>query len=177
MWASVVAPPLTPPEEIDMRKQTHGSGLLVVVELGGEWPSYLEQAGTAGRRVLAQVEGESPAAFSERVVQGLEGLFGRGVRLSTLALACNERLDHAASAARRKLASLSMGAMAKHKSGRVCLTASPRSSGRLRHALSALAQDLAQEWLGSGLEASVEFGDESRSAPHAAESALTSRVA
>lgn len=158
-----------------MRKKINGSGLLVVVELGSEWPGLM-QADASARRVVTQVEGETPARFAERVAESLEGLFGRGIKLSTVSVACNERVDDAADAARRKLCGLALGAMAKHRAGRLYLTASPRSSGRLRHALSALAQGLSGEWGSAGLEVSVEFGEESRSSP-VASGAPAARVA
>jgi hypothetical protein len=159
-----------------MRKRPNGSGLLIVVELGGDWPSWA-LAGAASRRVLAQIEGETPAVFADRVASSLDGLFGKGIKLATVALACNERVDDAANAARRKLGGLTLGAMAKHRAGKVYLTAAHHSSGRLRHSLSSLAQDLHQEWSTAGLEASVEFGEELRSAPTAAPFAFTARVA
>jgi hypothetical protein len=155
------------------------TGLLVIVELGGEWPQLAVRhaAGAGSRRVIAQVEGETPAAFADRVANSLDGLFARGIKLDTVALASNERLDEAAETARRKVASLALGrmAIAKHMSGRVFLTAPPRSSGRLRHALSALARGLFEEWRTAGLDVSVDFeaGGEGRSAPFA----LTARVA
>jgi hypothetical protein len=141
-----------------------GRGMLVVVELGGEWPSQasVPSSPPMTRRVLAQAEGEAPAAFAERVADSLDGLFGRGIQLETIVLACNERVDDAAEAARRKTVSLALGSMAKHKSGRAYLAASSRSGGRLRHALAALAQGLFDEWRTAGLEVSLDFGDESR---------------
>lgn len=160
-----------------------GNGLLVVVELGSEWPSQatLAPASPAARRVLAQAEGESPAVFFERVTSSLDGLFGRGVRLETVVLACNERVDEAAESARRKALGLALGSMAKHKSGRAYLSASARSSGRLRHALAALAQGLFDEWRTAGLEVSVDFGDQSRLAADGSAQqpvvAFTARVA
>ena len=159
-----------------MRKRTNGSGLLIVVELGAEWPDSMK-ADAAVRRVIAQLEGETPVSFAERAASSLDRVFGKGVQLATMALSCNERIDEAAGAARRKLAGLALGAMAKHKTGKVYLTASPRSSGRLRHSLSALAQGLQQEWRTAGLEVSVEFGEETRSAPTATSFVFTSRVA
>lgn len=158
------------------------SGLLVVVELGGEWPSQaaLAPAGPAMRRVLAQAEGETPAVFFERVASSLDGLFGRGIQLETVVLACNERVDDAAQSARRKALGLALGNMAKHKSGRAYLAASARSGGRLRHALAALAQGLFDEWRTAGLEVSVDFGEESRVASGGAQQpalAFTARVA
>jgi hypothetical protein len=150
-----------------MRKKVNGSALLVIVELDAEWPGLMNADATA-RRVVAQTEGESPTALAERVAGSLEGMFGRGIDLSSVALACNERLDDGASAARRKLAGLTLGLMAKHGSGRLCLSASARASGKLHHALSALAQDLSSEWSSAGLEVTVEFGEESRSSVSAA---------
>ena len=143
------------------------SGLLVIVELGSDWPQlavHRTHAAAGPRRVIVQVEGEAPAEFADRVANGLDGLFERGIKLDTVALACNERLDEAAEQARRKLARLALGrmAIAKHMSGHVFLTAPPRSSGRIRHALSALARSLFDEWRTAGLEVSVDFGDESR---------------
>jgi hypothetical protein len=156
-----------------------GRGLLVIVELGGEWPSQAVSgdSGPSTRRVLAQIEGETPAAFAERLASGLDGLFGRGIELQTVVLACNERLDEAAEAARRKALSVALGSMAKHKSGRAYLAASARSGGRLRHALSALAQGLSDEWRTAGLEVSVDFGEENRLAASAQPVAPTARVA
>jgi len=156
-------------------------GLLVAVELGGEWPSDAITLGATAartRRVLAQAEGETPAAFAERLANSLDGLFGRGVQLETIILACNERTDGPAEEARRKALGLALGSMAKHKSGRAYLAASARSSGRLRHALSALAQGLFDEWRTAGLEVSLDFAEEKRS-PQAGqpEFVFTARVA
>lgn len=154
-------------------------GLLVVVELGGEWPSpaTLATSAPARRRVVAQADGEGPATFAERVASGLDSLFDRGAQLETVVLACNERLDEAAEAARRRTLNLALGSMAKNKRGRVYLAASARSGGRLRHALSALAQGLFDEWRTAGLEVSVDFGEDSRTAAGPAPLALTARVA
>jgi hypothetical protein len=158
-----------------------GRGLLVVVELGGEWPSQAATtppgASVAMRRVLAQAEGETPAGFAERVTSGLDSLFGRGIQLETVVLACNERLDEAAETSRRKTLGLALGSMARHQSGRAYLAASGRSGGRLRHALSALAQGLFDEWRTAGLEVSVDFGQENDAVAGASPVALTARVA
>jgi hypothetical protein len=150
-----------------MRRKVSETGLLVVVELGAEWPGLM-QADASARRVLTQEEDETPAAFAERVTGTLDGLFGRGVQLTTVALACNERLDESATLARRKLCGLTLGTMASSRRGKLYLTASARASGRLHHALSGLAHDLSDEWQSAGLIVTVEFGDESRSSVTAA---------
>jgi hypothetical protein len=133
------------------------TGMLILVELGAEWPEMSELR-ASGRRVLSQGEGESPAAFAARVSAQLESLFGRGITLNTTVLACNERLDEAAQRARRELVRGVLGSMAVRRGSHLYLSASERSSGRLRAGLSSLATDLAMEWAGSGLETSVRFG-------------------
>jgi hypothetical protein len=134
------------------------SGLLIAVELGGQWPSLTLEG--CERRVLVQLEGEEPGAFADRVTSGFDALFARGVELRALALCCNERLDPAADSARRSLVGLALGAMASNHAGRVHLTASPSSSSRLRHYLTTFAEDSRTEWQGAGLDVSVDFGRE-----------------
>ena len=153
-----------------------GDGTLIVVELGAEWPAPLAN-GALVRRVLAQLDGETPAAFAERLASSLDGLFGRGVTLGMVAFSCNERVDAGAEAARRKALGIALGAMAANKSGKAYLTAPLRSSGRLRHALSALARGLHDEWRTAGLEVTVDFADERPAAPEATPFAFTARVA
>ena len=48
-----------------MQKQVSSNGLLIVVELGAEWPSALQaELAVPARRVFAQEESESCAAFA-----------------------------------------------------------------------------------------------------------------
>jgi hypothetical protein len=152
------------------------AGLVVAVELGADFPA-LAALSSSPRRVLAQMEGENPAVFADRVANTLDEAFGRGVPLGYLTLACNERTDDAALSARRRLAGFALGAMARQKSGRVSLSAPARSSGRLRHALSLLAQGLHDEWRTAGLDSSVDFGDEAPATTSAAPFIYTARVA
>jgi hypothetical protein len=155
-----------------------GGTALIVVELGAEWPATLASQATQ-RRVLSQLDGETPAAFAERLANGLDALFGRGrgAALETVALACNERIDAAADSARRKALGIALGAMAANKAGKAYLTAPPRSSGRLRHALAGLAQGLHDEWRTAGLEVSVDFADERATGSEAGPFTFTARVA
>jgi hypothetical protein len=143
------------------KRKASACGLLVVVELGGEWPAWLhEHAQAQGRRVVTQEEGETPSVFAERIADQLETLTMMGVPLSVAALACNERTDATALAARRQIARLFLGVMAKKKRGCMHLTAAQRSSVRLRQALTTLATDLNVEWKRSGLRTDVRFADE-----------------
>jgi len=149
-----------------MTKPKSAGGVLIVVELEAEWPSLKELREPAGgRRVLAQAEGESPAAFVTRVAEQIDRLFARGLPLTTAVVACNERLDDGAQRARAELSRAALGVMAKHRAGRLLLSASERSSGRLRHALSALASELGSEWRRAEVAASVRFGEEPLAAP------------
>lgn len=152
------------------------AGCLIAVELGGEFPS-LALAESTTRKVMVQHEGETPAAFAERLANNLDGLLGRGIRLGHVALACNERLDDAAQNARRTVLGLCLGSMAKHRTGHAKLTAPSRSSGRLRQGLSTLAQGLSDEWRTAELDVSVDFGTEALAAASTANFVFTARVA
>jgi hypothetical protein len=158
-----------------MTKRKSFAGVLIVVELGAEWPSLAETRDPASaRRVLAQAEGESPAEFGARVAEQLDQLFGRGVPPTTAVVACNERLDLAAQRARSEVARLAMGAMAKLRSGSLLLCASDRNSGRSRHGLSSLASELGSEWQRANVTATVRFGDEPTSGSKSSD--MTARV-
>ncbi len=133
------------------------TGVLVVVELGAEWPFWVgNTAGKAGRRVLSQEEGESPEAFTARVAEHLGSLFSRRTGIGLGVLACNERCDPSAMAARKRLCQAILSA---HASSELLLTASGRS-GRVRHALSAQASDLSESWATDERRVGVRFGDE-----------------
>ncbi|MEP7050335.1 MAG: hypothetical protein ABJB12_08290 [Pseudomonadota bacterium] len=137
------------------------SGLLMVVELGAEWPSASQAAlGAASLRVLAEEESEAPAAFAVRVGEQLDALFARGIALQGAVLACSERLDESARNARADLARAVAGALARGTGGLLLLTASDRNGGRSRVALSALQQELAAEWQSAAIDTQLRFGDE-----------------
>ncbi|HEX3774814.1 MAG TPA: hypothetical protein VHV51_10150 [Polyangiaceae bacterium] len=150
-----------------MSKRKSSRGVLIAVELGADWPTIAEFGAATARRVLAQDEGESPAHFAARIGERLDGLFARGVELGTAVVACNERLDQAAQSARSEFARMALGAMAKRQQGALFLSASERSSERLRHALSTLASELDDEWRRARVSVKVRIGDESVAAPPA----------
>jgi hypothetical protein len=150
-----------------MQKPTSSAGLLIVVELGAEWPSVvhaeLSSAAPSGaRRVFAQEESESPAAFAARVGAHLDGLSARGASLGSAVIACSERLDDGARSARAELGRAVAGAMARGTGGRLLLTASDRNQGRSRAALSALESELCAEWQSAAVELSLRFANDSR---------------
>jgi hypothetical protein len=137
------------------------SGLLMVVELGAEWPGTSQaELVAAGRRVFAQEESETPMAFAARVGEQLDGLFARGMTLGSAVLACSERLDGVALGARADLARVVAGALARGSGGLLLLTASDRNDGRSRAALTALQCELATEWQSAAIETKLRFGDE-----------------
>ncbi len=152
-------------------------GLLIAVELGAAFPHVASaEAASEQRKVLTQRDGESPAAFADRVSASLDGLFGKGISLGALLVACNERADAHAAEARRKLAEIALGCMAKHQTGRASFVTPERSSGRVRQALTSLAQGLHDEWRTAGLDVTVDF--RSRATSEAARGFLyTARVA
>jgi hypothetical protein len=143
-----------------MRQRKAMSGVLVIVELGAEWPAWtgtgVEMAGRGGRRVLSQEEGESPEAFSDRVAEHLGSLFAKRVELERAVLACNERSDERAMMARKKLSQALVGALSPRRTWQLLFTASGRT-GKVRHALSELASGLSGH---CGDNVGVRFGDE-----------------
>ena len=161
-----------------MRKRKTTTGILVLVELGAEWPSWVQSlAGGGGRRVVSQAEGESPDVFVDRVAEEISSLGARGVPLKVATVACNERCDDAAMQARGKMGTMLLSALVhkQARDARLFLSASGRS-GRVRHALSTLAGELGVSFGMPGERVSVRFGDEM---PLARESgaALSAKVA
>ncbi len=115
-----------------MQKPLSTEGLLIIVELGAEWPE-LELGGAPKiRRVLAQDDLESPAAFALRVGEQLNGVFVRGAALGSVIVACSERLDEHAQGARAELARAAANALAGARGGRLLLSAADRNDGRSR---------------------------------------------
>jgi hypothetical protein len=150
------------------------SGVLVIVELGAEWPAWtgtgVEMARRGGRRVLSQEEGETPEAFTDRVTEHLGSLFANRVALERAVVACNERSDQGAMRARGKLGQALIGALANRRAWQLLFTASGRT-GKVRHSLADLAAVLSSGVAGgvghsarsaaaADLNISVRFGDE-----------------
>jgi hypothetical protein len=139
-----------------MRRSKKSPGLLVCVELDATWPEKLV-GGNAGivRRVVAQVDGETPEAFASRAGSLARRLFSDGVELTSVVVACNERTDSAAERARRALGSRLLEHLGP--TGSFSFSADPRAGGRLRHALSALALELG---LNAAASVTVHFGSD-----------------
>ena len=143
-----------------MQKSLSSESQVIVVELGAEWPSASLAAPPSARRVLAQDEAESLAAFAVRVAEQLNGSMARGARLTSAVIACSERLDERAQGARADLVRALASALAHARGGNLTLSASDRNEGRSRAAFSALYGELAQEWQSAGVLTKLRFGDD-----------------
>ena len=143
-----------------MQKQPSPDNQLIVVELGAEWPSLPAELPRSARRVLAQADAESPAAFSVRVAEQLNCLLARGAALGNAIIACNERSDEHAQGARGELARALAGALAHASGGNLQLSVSDRNEGRSRAVFSALQSELGREWQSAAVQISLRFGDE-----------------
>ena len=136
--------------------ETGASRVVIIVEENAEWPGWLAECDPlpSGSVVLVQEQAETLCDFVGRVTErcAVAGPFDLAV------IACSERCDETATQSRARLARTPL-------SPRLFLTAGARSSGRCRHALSALAADLMAE---GALSASVRFGTEHSVAPHSA---------
>ena len=135
-----LAPEAEAPHDPDMPPKG-AAGTLVVVELGAVWPAWLVEGMPHGScRVLAELEGEGPSAFADRVKSVAASLFPRGLELALIAVACNERTDDAAVAARRDLA-LSLTARGS-RTTRFAFAATEAAGERLRTSLATLTASL-----------------------------------
>ena len=143
-----------------MQKLTLSEGLLIVVELGAEWPtSEIEASRDAkARRVLAQDDTESPAAFGLRVAEQLSSSFASGVRLASVVVACSERIDDHAQGARMELARATASTLGRAGGGSLWFVASDRNDARSKPALSALLGEVTREFQSAGVEVKLSFG-------------------
>ncbi|HEY8945061.1 MAG TPA: hypothetical protein VIM73_12400 [Polyangiaceae bacterium] len=106
---------------------------LIVVELGSEWPSWLNsKLGGGSRRVLSQDEGESPQEFAVRVLGVVEG---DRLRLRGATLLCNERADAEQASARTTLAQALRTHLEPDKSGELLFAAPERARRTLPPAI------------------------------------------
>jgi hypothetical protein len=143
-----------------MQKSSLSEGQLIIVELGAEWPGAALAATSSARRVLVQDETEAPAVFAVRVAEQLNALQARGIALSGAVLACSERLDAPAQAARADVARAAAGWLARHQGGSLELVATDRNEGRSRPALSTLVSELSQEWQSAAVLLTLRFAGE-----------------
>ncbi|HTQ05247.1 MAG TPA: hypothetical protein VMI54_15395 [Polyangiaceae bacterium] len=139
------------------QKSLHQTSL-VLVELGAAWPSALmTEAGIC--RVLAEAEGEGPLAFAARAEDFAVGAFPRGTQVTHALVACNQRADETAEAARRAVAESLLARLAGH--GTLVFVASDDASDRFRRRLFDLVADL--DKAGSGdRRVRAQFGEEGR---------------
>jgi|GEM_PF-1075177 len=134
-------------------------GLLIVVELGAEWPSAeLESRTAKARRVFAQDETESPVAFAKRVTEQLASSFASGVALASVVVACSERIDAHAQGARTELSRAVASALGRAGGGSLSFVASDRNDERSKPVLSSLLGELNREWQSAGVEVKLSFG-------------------
>lgn len=114
---------------------------VVLVELGASWPAALI-AGEArvARRVLAECEGEGPLAFAARAEAFLDQAFPAGMPLGEALVACNQRADETAEAARRAIAECVFSRLAPR--GVLSFAGGEDASDRFRRRLFDLVADL-----------------------------------
>ena len=143
-----------------MKKINPSEGLLIVVELGAEWPaSEIEAARNAkARRVLSQDETESPQAFALRVAEQLASSFPSGVVFGNAVVACSERIDAHAQGGRAELASVLAAALKRGGGGSLSFVACDRNEARSKPVFSALLADVTRQWQSAGVEVKLSFG-------------------
>jgi hypothetical protein len=132
---------------------------LVIVELGASWPAAVVTAEAGVCRVLAELEGEGPLAFAARVDDFAANAFPRGTLVTLALIACNQRADETAEAARRAMAGSLLGRLAP--SGALSFAAADDATDRFRRRLFDLVADLGRSPSADGRVRAL-FGDDSR---------------
>jgi hypothetical protein len=131
---------------------------LVVIEIGGSWPSWVSREGGAAPNAIVEVQtaAEPAAQFAQRVAARLHTLAAerKSLRLAVIATGSDEE----ASLARSTLARAILRAMAPSRAGELVLAAD-RSHDGDHHELFALAGALCEALNGSQISVSVRFSE------------------
>lgn len=112
--------------------------MLIVVELGGEWPSWLADSFGGTRKVCSEEPEETPAAFAARISEAIRSAEG----LQAAVLLCNERADPAQIQARRGTVAALAAALVSGNANKLFIGAPARSGERLRASLGAIADEV-----------------------------------
>ncbi len=112
----------------------------MIVELGAAWPAAHAVGVSAGCRGIAETEGEGPLGFAARVDDFVAQAFPRAVSVTRALVACNQRADQAAEAARRAVAEALLGRLAG--TGSLFFHAPQAASERFRRRLLDLVAEL-----------------------------------
>jgi hypothetical protein len=110
-------------------------------------------------RVLAEVEGEGPLAFAARVEDFAMNAFPRGTQVTLALVACNQRADETAEAARRAMAECLLARLAP--AGVLSFAAADDATDRFRRRLFDLVADLGKSATADGRVRAL-FGDDAR---------------
>ncbi|HET7545849.1 MAG TPA: hypothetical protein VFK05_38540, partial [Polyangiaceae bacterium] len=110
------------------------------------------------RRVLAQDETESPAAFAQRVSEQLASSFPTGVAFASAVVACSERIDAHAQGGRAELARSLGGALGRAGGGSLSFVVCDRNDARSKPVFSALLAEVTRQWQSAGVEVKLSFG-------------------
>ncbi|HYO96101.1 MAG TPA: hypothetical protein VER33_16395 [Polyangiaceae bacterium] len=146
-------------------KRTRSSSVLVLAELGAEWPRWLpELMADKFRCVLAQEAGATLPGLGDRAVGSLPPLAAQAP-VTTLVLLCNQRADATQLAERRELARrLAARLPGKHKC--TLLLSAPRDCGDAsRQALFALTAELQRDRWPGNVSLQVRIEEEAASRP------------
>lgn len=125
-------------------KREQPSRVVIVVELGGEWPPWVsESSDGAERRVVAEPEDEPFEALEARLGEALGALARDGARLKAAILVTNQRTD-ARQMARRRAVLDALARAADARTREIVLAPPAEAPHALRQALGALAAEAAR---------------------------------
>lgn len=129
---------------------------VVVMEAGGEWPSFVEREGPANWAVIPQQPGETPGELALRASRRVAALAEHGAPIGTVIIAAGAECDDHVFAARCAVARSLIQAMGG-RGGQLLFSAPARLPDAARHELIALAGTLASQVRGTSLDVGVRF--------------------
>jgi hypothetical protein len=142
--------------------------VLAVVEGDAACPLWMNHWGPAPKddwSMLEEEVGESRRDFSARLGDALVRLGAETGPNDVVLLVAGHRTDEEAVAARWDLATTVLTQLAQRGGGRLMFTRGHGADARLEASLTALAQELAEEWEWSGIEIGTRLHEVPRVAP------------
>ncbi len=153
--------------EVAMSERGRQRVCVVVMEAGGEWPSFVEREGSANWAVIPQQPSETPAELALRSSRRLSALAEHGAPIDMVIIAAGAQCNDQVFAARCAVARSLIQAMGD-RDGQLVFSAPSKLPEPSRHELIALAGTLANQVRGTPLGVSVRFPEAKQAAPRQA---------
>jgi hypothetical protein len=134
--------------------------LLIVVEPGSQWPTWVENCRkvTPDTVVIVGSHDDTPAELASRTMRRIAALEAHGKRVRTGVLATGDETSDEIYASRSLIARSLLSHMRQAGFGRLLFAAADQMASETRHDLLALTGTLTDQLFGTELSIGVRFG-------------------